>query len=65
MTIGDLIDVGLLTPGIGLQFRRPRAGRTHGAVVTQADTISLGEGQEFRSPSGAAVVAGDVSAIDG
>src|SRR5260370_37405934 len=65
VTIGDLIDAGLLTPGTGLQFRRPRAGQTHRAVVTQAGTISLEEGQEFRSPSRAAVVVADVSAIDG
>jgi CBS domain-containing protein len=65
VTISDLIDGGLLTPGTNLKYRRPRAGQTHRAVVTQAGTISLEEGQEFRSPSRAAVVAADVSAIDG
>jgi hypothetical protein len=57
VTLGDLIDSGLLAPGSALLFRRPRAGQTHSAVVTRTGTISLEGEQEFRSPSRAAVVA--------
>lgn len=65
VTIGDLIDNGLLPVGSDLRFKRPRAGQTHKAVITQAGTVSLDGGQEFRSPSRAAAVAADISAMDG
>ena len=65
VTIADLIGVGLLAPGDALRFKRPRIGRTYTAVVTADGTLSLGGGQEFRSPSKAAEVATDMPAVDG
>lgn len=65
VTIGDLIGSGDLPPGTELRFERPRSGQVFSAIVTQAGTISLDGGQEFRSPSRAAAVAADVSAMDG
>jgi Restriction Enzyme Adenine Methylase Associated len=50
VTIGDLIDNDLLAAGSELRFKRPRAGQTRKAVITQAGTVSLDGGQEFRSP---------------
>jgi CBS domain-containing protein len=65
VTISDLLDAGLLTEGDALQFKRPRLRETHRAVVTAPGTLALDGGQEFRSPSRAAVVAADVKALDG
>jgi CBS domain-containing protein len=65
VTIADLIDAGLLAAGDALRFKRPRMGKTHRGVVTAAGALSLEGGQEFRSPSRAAKVAADVSAVDG
>ncbi len=65
VTIGDLLDNGLLEVGSEMRFKRPRAGQTHKAIITTVGSVSLEGGQEFRSPSRAAAVAADVSAMDG
>ena len=65
VTLTDLLDAGLLAPGDELTFKRPRIGETYRAVVTKSGTLALEGGQEFRSPSRAAMVAADISAIDG
>jgi CBS domain-containing protein len=65
VTIADLLDAGLLAAGDVLRFRRPRRGETHRAVVTASGALALDGGQEFRSPSRAAIVAADMTAVDG
>jgi hypothetical protein len=65
VTIADLIGAGLIAPGDALRFKRPRVGQTHKATVTSDSTLALEGGQEFRSPSKAAQVAADMSAVDG
>lgn len=63
--ISDLLEAGLLAEGDVLQFKRPRLRETYRAVVTASGTLTLDGGQEFGSPSRAAVVAADVKALDG
>lgn len=63
--ISDLLEAGLFAVGDVLQFERPRLHETYRAVVTAAGTLALDGGQEFGSPSGAAVVAADVKSLDG
>jgi len=65
VTVMDLLDAGLLAPGDELTFARPRSGETHRAIVTESGGLALEGGQTFRSPSSAARVAADISAIDG
>jgi CBS domain-containing protein len=65
VTIADLLDAGLLTVGDAVRFKRPRVGANHRAVVTAAGALALDGGQEFRSPSRAAMVAADMKAVDG
>lgn len=65
MIISDLLEAGLLAEGDVLQFKRPRLRETYRAVVTASGTLTLDGGQEFGSPSRAAVVAADVKALDG
>jgi CBS domain-containing protein len=65
VTIADLLDAGLLAPGDVLRFRRPRLGENHRAVVTPSGALALDGGQEFRSPSRAAMIAADMRAVDG
>jgi predicted transcriptional regulator len=65
ITIDDLLKADLLAPGDTLRFKRPRVGQTHRATVTASGTLTLEGGQEFTSPSGAAAVAADLTAVDG
>lgn len=65
VTVADLLDAGLLAAGDALRFKRPRMGETHRAVVTTSGALALDGGQEFRSPSRAAMVAADMKAVDG
>jgi CBS domain-containing protein len=65
VTIDDLLKAELLAPGDMLRFKRPRIGRTHYAAVTPSGTLTLEGGQEFNSPSRAAAVAADMTAVDG
>lgn len=65
VTVLDLLDADLLAIGDALRFRRPRVGKTHRAVVTASGALSLDGGQEFRSPSRAAMVAAHMKAVDG
>ena len=48
-----------------MRFKRPRVGENHRAVVTASGALALDGGQEFRSPSRAAMVAADMKAVDG
>lgn len=64
--VSDLLDAGLLQPGARLRFARNRIGSTHYATVTEKGRIRLAPGgEEFRSPSGAAMVAAGMRAVDG
>ena len=65
VTIVDLLDADLLAAGDVLRFRRPRRGETHRAVVTASGALALDGGQEFQSPSRAAIIAADMKAVDG
>ncbi|WP_217711485.1 CBS domain-containing protein [Actinomadura sp. NAK00032] len=65
VTIPDLIKRGLIEAGTRLRFDRVRLNETHYAEISADGQIVLQNGQIFRSPSRAAVVAAGVSAIDG
>jgi CBS domain-containing protein len=61
----DLVDAELLDIGTKLRFSRPRMGVEHRAEVTETGGVRLEDGQEFSSPSRAAMVAAGARALDG
>jgi hypothetical protein len=66
VTVADLLEAGLVQPGAKLRFRRKRIGATFEATVTDRGRIRLEpDGEEFRSPSRAAMVAAGMRAVDG
>lgn len=65
VTIADLLDAGLLAVGDGLTYSRPRSGEIYRATVTASGKLALDDGQEFPSPSGAAMAAAGTGAVDG
>ena len=66
VTVSDLLDAGLITPGTRLRFKRNRIGVAYDATVTDKGRIRLEtDGEEFRSPSRAAMVAAGMRAVDG
>jgi CBS domain-containing protein len=65
VTIGDLIDAGLLKVGERLRFTRPRMKKSFGAEVSESGRLRLDDGLEYRSPSRAAMVAANMRAVDG
>ncbi|GAA5161187.1 MULTISPECIES: CBS domain-containing protein [Amycolatopsis] len=66
VTVSDLLDAGLITSGTKLRFKRNRIGVTYDATVTDRGRIRLEpDGEEFRSPSRAAMVAAGMRAVDG
>jgi len=65
VTIADLLGSGLLKEGERLRFVRPRVGESHEAAVTPRGWIRLSDGEEFRSPSKAAMVAVGSGSFDG
>lgn len=66
VTVPDLLDAGLIRPGAKLRFDRKRIGVAYHATVTDKGRIRLEpDGEEFRSPSRAAMVAADMRAVDG
>ncbi|MGQ4366119.1 restriction system modified-DNA reader domain-containing protein [Streptomyces sp. SAS_272] len=65
VTPTDLLSAGLLAEGEHLTFVRPRMGETHEATVTSRGWIRLADGEEFRSPSKAAMVAVGYGTFDG
>lgn len=65
MTIADLLEAGLLAAGDKLTYSRPRSGETYRATVTASGKLALDDGQEFPSPSGAAMAAAGTGAVDG
>lgn len=65
VTVSDLVEGGLLPVGSTLRFVRPRMGEIYSAEVTADAGIVLADGQEFRSPSRAAMVASGMRSVDG
>ncbi|MEC3955155.1 CBS domain-containing protein [Nocardia sp. CDC153] len=66
VTVSDLLEAGLIRVGEALRFRRSRIGVTYDATVTESGLIRLeAGGEEFRSPSRAAMVAAGMRAVDG
>jgi CBS domain-containing protein len=64
--VSDLLDAGLIRAGARLRFKRNRIGVTYDATVTNKGRIRLEpDGEEFRSPSRAAMVAAGMRAVDG
>ncbi|WP_244211052.1 hypothetical protein [Amycolatopsis kentuckyensis] len=64
--VSDLLEAGLLEAGAKLRFKRKRIGATFDATVTATGRIRLEpDGEEFRSPSRAAMVAAGMRAVDG
>lgn len=53
VTVRDLVDAGLLRPGMTLVFDRPQTGETLEVTVTRTGRLMLPDGRETRSPSGA------------
>ncbi|MGC7103103.1 CBS domain-containing protein [Amycolatopsis lurida] len=66
VTVSDLLDAGLIQAGTKLRFKRNRIGVAYDATVTDKGRIRLEpDGEEFRSPSRAAMVAAGMRAVDG
>lgn len=65
VTLGDLIEAGLIEPGEHVRFSRPRMGESYRAEVTDTGRLRLEDGLEYRSPSRAAMVAANMRAVDG
>lgn len=66
VTVSDLLEADLLPAGARLRFKRNRIGVTFDATVTDKGRIRLEpNGEEFRSPSRAAMVAAGMRAVDG
>lgn len=64
--VSDLLEAGLIEAGAKLRFNRARIGATYTATVTGKGRIRLEpDGEEFRSPSRAAMVAAGMRAVDG
>jgi CBS domain-containing protein len=64
--VSDLLEAGLLEAGAKLRFKRNRIGAIYDATVTDKGRIRLEpDGEEFRSPSRAAMVAAGMRAVDG
>lgn len=64
--VRDLVQAGLLRPGARLRFVRRRIGETYHAAVTESGRVRLlPDGQEFPTPSRAAMVAAGMQAVDG
>jgi CBS domain-containing protein len=64
--VSDLLDAGLIQAGTKLRFERSRIGVIYNATVTDKGRIRLEpDGEEFRSPSRAAMVAAGMRAVDG
>lgn len=64
VTVTDLIEAELLSPGETLTFHRPRVGRTHTATVEPRGSL-LVEGRSYATPSAAACTAAGVTQMDG
>lgn len=65
VTVPDLLEAGLLQAGAKLRFKRARIV-TYDATVTEKGRIRLEpDGEEFRSPSRATMVAAGMRAVDG
>jgi CBS domain-containing protein len=65
VTVADLMEARLLRPGESLRFTRPRMRKTFRAEVTDQGRLRLTDGQEFQSPSRAAMFAASMRAVDG
>ncbi|MFF0492064.1 CBS domain-containing protein [Nocardia sp. NPDC004068] len=66
VTVADLLEAGLVEAGARLRFKRNRIGVVYHATVTDKGRIRLeSDGEEFRSPSRAAMVAAGMGAVDG
>jgi CBS domain-containing protein len=66
VTVLDLLQAGLISAGAKLRFNRSRIGVAYDATVTDKGRIRLdADGEEFRSPSRAAMVAAGMRAVDG
>jgi Restriction Enzyme Adenine Methylase Associated len=66
VTVSDLLEAGLIKAGAKLRFKRARIGVSYDATVTDKGRIRLeSDGEEFRSPSRAAMVAAGMRAVDG
>lgn len=65
VTVSDLVDSGLLPVGSALRFTRPQIGEVYSAEVAADGGIVLADGQKFRAPSRAAMVAAGMQSVDG
>lgn len=66
VTVSDLLEAGLVEAGAKLRFDRNRIGSSYHATVTEAGRIRVEpDGEEFRTPSRAAMVAAGMRAVDG
>src|SRR5438046_1398625 len=65
VTVRDLVEAKLVAADAELVFRRARVRAVHRATITEAGRIRLEDGQEYSSPSRAAMVAAGMRAVDG
>lgn len=63
--VGDLLAVGMVEADEPLVWRRARSGTEYHAKVTAEGRIELNNGQQFDTPSGAAIAASGVNAVPG
>ena len=63
--VSDLLDAGLLTPGVQLAWDRPKSGEHHLSSVREDGSLEIHGGASYRTPSRAAMVAAGVNAVDG
>jgi hypothetical protein len=65
ITVADLMEAELLSPGDRLVWDRPRLGVRYGATITANAAIELDDGRVFATPSRAAKYAAKIPACDG
>jgi hypothetical protein len=63
--VADLINAGLLEPGVRLEFPRPRRNEMFCSTVLADGSIQTEDGQVWGSPSRAAMHAANIPSYDG
>lgn len=65
ITVGDLLEAGLLEPGEEVVFNRPRIGARYVAHINADGTFTIENGTIWNSPSLAAMRSADLASYDG
>ena len=65
VTVGDLMEIGVLNEGELVVFNRPRLGARYEATINADGTFTLANGDVWNSPSVAAMRVADLTSYDG